>query len=303
MKCKSLFPLLLLVLLFSCSESVPEGIIPPGRMQEMLYDYHLAQAMAARRNSQDLSAEEIMASFYEKHHITSADFDSSLVWYSCHTELLKDIYASVEERYTEEAAKAGTQPVRRTDDLGVTVSGDTTEIWKDVRLFFLTPSRLKTVKTFSVPADTSFYKHDVFRLRFMTRFLKSPSSEQVNGLSVGLVVRYVNDSVSTSFRSVSSNQDVSLVVRADSDYQIRQIAGFFSLNNSQATPLLVDAVRLYKYHTGGKTEEPEESDTTSVPVSDTLRTHPASPVSGPRLSPQELRDAKPAEHRLRIRKR
>ena len=52
--------LFLCLLLAACQVEIPEGVIKPDKMEDLLYDYHLAQA---------ITAEETSMSYKKKLHI------------------------------------------------------------------------------------------------------------------------------------------------------------------------------------------------------------------------------------------
>ena len=88
----------------SCKPSLPRDVLSKGKMTDILFDYHIALAMA---QSEDGGSEKNSLAYREavlkKHDVTSADFDSSMVYYMRHTELLHDVYKDLAERLDKEA--------------------------------------------------------------------------------------------------------------------------------------------------------------------------------------------------------
>ena len=72
----------------SCKPSLPRDVLSKGKMTDILFDYHIALAMA---QNEDGGSEKNSLAYREavlkKHDVTSADFDSSMVYYMRHTEL------------------------------------------------------------------------------------------------------------------------------------------------------------------------------------------------------------------------
>ena len=112
----------------------PKGILHSGEMKEILIDLHKTDAMLQVTGKTHTPA-EIKSIYYaqvlEKHGVTQAQFDSSLVWYTAHPQLFDKIYPKVlaalkeeEERFVamheEELSlqpgmsKSGAQNARRT---------------------------------------------------------------------------------------------------------------------------------------------------------------------------------------------
>lgn len=98
--CRACLPLGMLLLLFSCSDRVPEGIIPPKKMADVLFDVHLADGMLANKPID--SARLQMASLYEaifgRYGIDSAVLRHSVVYYASRPAVMKAMYTQIEER-------------------------------------------------------------------------------------------------------------------------------------------------------------------------------------------------------------
>ena len=119
----------------------------------------------------DLSAEErekkaqdYMNAVFEKHGITEAQFDSSIVYYNRHTKDLHKIYSNLKERYT--AVNEEIQLVNGNNDMMAIFStgGDTTNLWSSAKLLTLRNKDLLNKESFTIHADTSFRRQDQFIL-------------------------------------------------------------------------------------------------------------------------------------------
>ena len=94
----SLIGLLALLLVMACTPTVPSQYIQPSEMEDILYDYHVAQAMARVEHPGEAGEVEKNRNFLavlNKYGVTQADFDSSLVYYYSHLDRLKKIYTEV----------------------------------------------------------------------------------------------------------------------------------------------------------------------------------------------------------------
>ena len=66
-----------------------KDVIHPDKMEDILYDYHLTTAMSGNISYDENYKKEALRNYvYRKHHVTKAEFDSSMVWYTRHTENL-----------------------------------------------------------------------------------------------------------------------------------------------------------------------------------------------------------------------
>lgn len=108
----SLVAFVALMLIVGCKPGVPSEIIQPDDMEDILYDYQLADAMA--QQSSDYAYNQVLyrEAVFKKYGITSAEFDSSMVYYTRHTESLHKIYENIAERLRNEALSLGASELR-----------------------------------------------------------------------------------------------------------------------------------------------------------------------------------------------
>lgn len=95
-----IFLFVCLITFVSC-DNRPKDVLSKSAMEQVLYDYHLAQGMITNLPSDKRRelADSYIEAVYEKNGITEAQFDSSMVWYSRHTKDMKDIYDNLYRRY------------------------------------------------------------------------------------------------------------------------------------------------------------------------------------------------------------
>ena len=114
----------------SCKPSLPSGVLSKGKMTDILYDYHLALAMAHMDDNgdkgQSLAYREAVL---RKHDVTSAEFDSSMVYYMRHTELLEDVYKDLTDRYNNEITAMGGSAKEGGEFANLSATGDTANVW------------------------------------------------------------------------------------------------------------------------------------------------------------------------------
>ena len=79
----------------------PRGVLSNNEMREVLYDLHRADG-AIQVAGYNYSHDQEVAGYYknvlEKHGITQAQFDSSLVWFTDNPQIFNKIYPKVIER-------------------------------------------------------------------------------------------------------------------------------------------------------------------------------------------------------------
>lgn len=305
------FLLLFLALAFSCQPERKNGILSEKEMEDVMVDYHLAQGMAM---SMDEKVEEnrylFIQAVFRKHNITEAEFDSSLVYYTRHSETFQEIYKRVVERVRTEAETNGVSTdVVHDQFANLTNQGDTANIWTDVDHVMLLPDKLHNLYQFHLKADTTFHKGDVFIWRFNTEFFSSTYS---NEAYAHLYLVYDNDSTvcSTLPINVSSLYNLRYEPSAPLDtMDLVSIHGFVyvpirkGVGDTRITSL--HDISLIRMHVQKAVEEQQASDADSIP-GDTLRVDSVALDSSSasaakvRLKPSELREQQPREHRIRV---
>lgn len=94
--------------LLSLSGCRPKGILSSREMREIMYDLHRADGVIYV-NQMETGYDETIARYYQcvldKHGVTQAQFDSSLVWYTDNPALFDKIYPKVMARLEEDVAR------------------------------------------------------------------------------------------------------------------------------------------------------------------------------------------------------
>ena len=91
----------LLVFLAACRKPatiIPDGVLKPADMVSVLADIHSVQAAASLHAATDtsfVSFADYAPAVFHNHGITAQAYDSSLVFYAQHPELLDSIYKEV----------------------------------------------------------------------------------------------------------------------------------------------------------------------------------------------------------------
>ena len=219
---------LLALILAGCKPSVPDDFLQPDEMEAVLYDYHLADAMADQTDNYGYYQVLYRESALRKHGITSAEFDSSMVYYMRHTERLHDIYESLADRLRDESIALGTSESDIDKFSGASTSGDTINLWNGDKSLVLMPLAPYSVYSYSVVADSSFRAGDSFVLSFRTNFIYQDGMR--DGAAV-LVVKYANDSVASQFTRVSSSSSYSMRINNDGNLKVKEVKGYFLLNS------------------------------------------------------------------------
>ena len=237
---------LILCGLFGCGKKVPKDVIQPQAMEDLLYDYHLATTLSADLPyNENYKKEAYLAYVFKKHHVTEAEFDSSMVWYSRHSDEITTIYQNLQKRMETTAEQLKKQPIRHSGEVSVSLSGDPVDLWQDRTLYWLTAYGLTNKLTFDLRADTSFHEKD--RLVWEADFSFLPKGKTSGRVVMGVNLTFSNDSTQGMTRVVSMSGMQRLVITPDSAFKYKNVTGFMYYTGEEETSVLVSRIQLMRY--------------------------------------------------------
>ena len=259
-----------LVLLSACTPQVPSKYLQPDDMEDLMYDYYLSQGISnGRAGSTDYDRRYNLQTVLKKYGLTNAEFDSTLVYYYNHMELMDAIYSNIQKRLGDEALELGASEGEVERFTIQSVSGDTTDVWEGKRQLMLLPIPPYHIVQFSQKADTSYYKGDSFLLTFGSRFLVQSGSRNA---TVYLAVTYENDSVVSATTPINVSGGSTLRINA-CDQKAKQLDGYIYMprrdqtdNASEIPLLLLDRIQLMRFHHKEKPEDEKEQEKATVAV-------------------------------------
>lgn len=275
----------LLFCVSSCKPSLPSGVLSKGKMTDILYDYHLALAMAHMDDNgdkgQSLAYREAVL---RKHDVTSAEFDSSMVYYMRHTELLEDVYKDLTDRYNNEITAMGGSVKEGGEFANLSATGDTANVWNLATSMVFMPVKPFNSTSFDIKVDSTFHKGDRLMLDFDAQFIYQDGMR--NGVAM-LAVQFGNDSIAQRTIMIQSTQHYSVELSDADSLGIKSVKGYFMLMNddngmgvsSQTTLKLMflEHIKLIRMHPLKPVAEPAGS--ASSASSDSLRKDSASSSS------------------------
>ena len=287
MKHSSLY-LFVLLLAVSCTPSVPSQYIQPDEMEDILYDYHVAQAMSKTIGSgnYEYNKQLYIDAVLKKHGVSEADFDSSLVYYYTRADRFHEIYVRVSERLNEEAKLLGASVGDISRYSQYSATGDTANIWSDAFDALLIPRPTQNRFDFTIKVDTTFHLGDSFMFQFMSEYLYQNGSKDA---VVCIVTKYEGDSILQTTNHVSVSGLAQMRVPANREKKLKEMRGFIYLNDggdiSETRKMMyVSQLQLIRFHskeilkadeTAGKdsvqTDSLQRVSNPGGSVSDTLR--------------------------------
>lgn len=249
---RSVTYLFVLMLVLACKPTVPSEYIQPGEMEDILYDYHIAQAMSktTAEGEAEVKRQVYLDAVLKKYGISEADFDSSLVYYYSRADRFKEIYSHVSERLNDEAKAlgAGVGELNRYSQYSTT--GDTANIWTNTSEVLLIPRPTQNRFDFTVKVDTTFHLGDSFMFQFMSEFLYQTGSKDA---VVCVLTKYEGDSIIQTANHVSIAGLSQIRVPANKDKKLKEMSGYIYLSDggdlSDTRKLMyVSQMQLIRFH-------------------------------------------------------
>ena len=263
--------LLAMLLMASCKPSVPGKYISPGDLEDILYDYHLADAEANTYENRDdtLRMRVYRAAILKKHGYTEEEFEESMVYYMRHSDRLHDVYEKLANRLSDEALALGASMSDINQYMGLNSTGDTANVWPGDQSFILMQNPAYSTYTFFINADSTYHKGDKFKLEFSAKYLFQDGSR--DGIAM-MAVKLGNDSVISRLIHVGSSSRYNIQLDDADKKGIKEVRGFFLLNrslnssNSESLTTLkllaVNGIQLVRLHDTKPvtTEKPDTED-------------------------------------------
>lgn len=236
-------------LFFSC-EDRPKEIIPKEQMVDILYDYHLAQALGNSYIGKDNYERALYKeSVFSKYGITEAQFDTSMVWYTRHTTELAEMYKEVSERFKVEKKQIEYLISLRDKKPMISESGDSVDVWAWAKMLRLTQSKHNNLYTFVLPSDSNFRSTDRLVWKVDYHFFGKRNMIPDSALVMHMLVHYECDSVISRIAYVSESGRQVLTLQNDTLGNIREVAGMLYLlpDSMSDAVVLADSICLYRY--------------------------------------------------------
>lgn len=294
---------LFLTLLASC-EQRPQNVVSKSKMEQLLYDYHLAKSMVNQLPPDEKYKEQLyIDAVMKKNKVSQADFDSSLVWYNRHNSDLKDIYDNLNKRF-ETADKELQLSTGNTSMANVASSdGDTANVWNGASIIVLRPKPSLNHESFIIKADTSFHRYDKYIMSGDLSIVNENNMSRNGSVTISLSIRYDDDKVISDTRTIRNAAHQELIIEAHDNKDIASVSGFIHYNTTSAEERSIaivnnlSLIRMHKpdslIHTSVR-EDTVKTDTLPVVTNDSAR-------RTRHLTPDELREQNRDDEDIKLR--
>lgn len=263
----------------------PDTVLPDTTMENVLYDYHIAKAMGDELPFNEAYKRVLyVEAVYRKHGVTQAQFDSSMVWFARHPDVLTKIYGRVNQRLKAQQESINDLIALRDNKPKVSLPGDSIDVWAWQRHYRLTGFMLNNRLDFVLPSDSNFQNRDTLRWSVYFRFCGETQTDSMYVPLMALQICYDNDSVISRTQKVWKDGTEILSLASDTLGKIKEVRGFvYYPQQPSGRNLQLNAVTLMRYHA---------TDTLQVAATDSLENLKAAPAVD---EPEEPQPEKPAE--------
>ena len=241
---------LLAVTLSGCRLRRPDDVLSPKKMEQFLYDFHMAQAI-----SQELPRDEkyTTAAYvewaYRHNGITREQFETSLVWYTRYPKEFTRIYKRLSNRIDDEY-KALSRSLAQIEKKSVSIeSGDSVDLWYMDRTSLLNTSAYMNKLTYKISSDTTFHPGDTLRLSLQGTFVSVDTV--VPAYAYISLSAYYADSISTADTVLNENGRIELSINLDKEKKFTSISGsvsYLDSTDNRNSLLILSGMELMRYH-------------------------------------------------------
>lgn len=234
---------LIFLIIAACSR-VPKGIIPERKMQQILTDMHLADAIidADPYNFHTYEAKKALyQSVFDKHRITEAVYDSSLIWYGKNLDVYMQVYKMALTEVNRQIATIGTiEP-----EQAYIPNKDSVDIWSIDRYYTFSPASLSNTLIFKFSEREEYSSGSIFVL-----------GVHVWGLASGILPPVEvhlraeqNDTTIIVNKSIINDGYHELILRSVPVKKVKQVYGYIRLNGGIVPyhKIYLDDFRMMKY--------------------------------------------------------
>lgn len=237
--------IIIATLLFACSR-VPDGILNPGKMADVLTDIHKGDAVV-ETNLRDYRSDSIKnvlrQSILAKHKIDQATLDSSIVWYSRNMDLYVEVYDEVLEKLEDELADArisavGTKSQFQAENKSA-IDGDSVNVWPREPSARFAYGSASEFLNFYLNSDKNWESGDSYHLSAKPIGLTGQSHRTIVVEYSDGTVEYVHDSQSNDDRHTTD-------IYLDPDKKAVRLYGSIRVHTSAGQIVYLDSISLVR---------------------------------------------------------
>ncbi len=216
---------------------VPGHVISPDDMAEIMADLNTAEAVAETNHAMfpnDSTRRVLRRSVYIAHGISEAEFDTSMMWYGRNIDKYIEMCERTIDILEARQKKLGTQ---MSDRMGMSVSGDSVDVWQSSHYLNLNNRLPSGIIYFSLSADDNWRPGDYYTWR-MKMINGEPSTQW------GFIAEYDDGTVETLNLTTTGRLWTEASFMSDSAKTMKELRGYVDVGDQ--TGLYVDSITLVR---------------------------------------------------------
>jgi hypothetical protein len=201
---------------------------------------------------------------FAKHHITQAEYDTSLIWYGENMELYMRIYRLVLKDINEHIAAMG--DIKPNPLSGDVSAKDSIDVWVFNRSFIFRPGQVFNALTFNIEPQKPYSSGSsyVFGISVwgVSPSLKHKSKIRINAVHADTIISINKD--------ITGDGYYEAVLRTIATKQVKRVYGYIMMNDAAASyhRIYLDDIRLMKYNYGSKALTAPQTDSLPLQLAD-----------------------------------
>lgn len=229
---------LALLTLTGCN-SIPDYVIPPDRMAELLADIHIGETVVESNFGSypsDSARMLLKQSIVSAHGYTMAQLDTSFMWYGAHLDRYTQVYDKTIEILETRMQQAGQMTM--TEQI-MTENADSADVWPGAARYVLHSGSPTRFVTFALNPDGNWKQGDMYTLR--AKFTNSPGY-----VTWYMTTGYSDGSIETLNTRFSGDGWHTMTFFMDSTKTATSFTGSIDFTALEKGRLFVDSIQLIR---------------------------------------------------------
>ena len=236
----ALFAIIGILPLSSCS-NVPDNVIPPDEMAQVLADLYMAESVVELNYSafaDDSARMALKQSIVESRGYSLESLDTSFMWYGANLKEFDKMQDRTQEILTKRLAEIDNAPA---DSPLASTRTDSTDIWPGARYIYFSAKSPSTFLTFDLDkAKAESKTGDIYTWR--AKFINNPGEARWS-----IVVDYADGSTEIMPLRLSGDGWKEIIFYSDSTKVPRRVYGALSLTPVKTAVSYVDSIQLIRH--------------------------------------------------------
>ncbi|MDR2147684.1 MAG: DUF4296 domain-containing protein, partial [Tannerella sp.] len=213
----------------SCSR-VPKDVISEKKMRKVLYDMQVAEAMVSVEYEKYRTTEEkqkLYDAVFDKHGITQAEYDSSLIWYGKNMDLYMAVYKLVLKDIEKNIDLLG--DVKQDPLSGEASTRDSLDIWIQDNSFAFAHGTSFAQLIFDIKPQVPYSQGSIYKLDLNLCGIL-PAMRDKPRVKLSAVQ---GDTVITVSREIQGDGYHETTLKTVENRQVNRIFGYVFINNTE----------------------------------------------------------------------